>query len=53
MSDSDNESTLTLSEKARDWLHRVVYFVGQNKMSDETIKEWLEIENEGLIDEEI
>src|SRR6266542_1499835 len=52
-SDSDNESTLTLSEKARDWLHRVVYFVGQNKMSDETIKEWLEIENEGLIDEEI
>src|SRR6266498_2455535 len=26
-SDSDNESTFTLSEKATDWLHRAAYFV--------------------------
>ncbi len=24
-----------------------------NKISDEAVKEWLEIENEGLIDEEV
>ncbi len=52
-SDSDNESTLTLPEKAIDWLHRTAYFVGYNKISKEAVKEWLEIKNEGLIDEEI
>ncbi len=45
-SDSDNESTLTLLEKAIDWLHRTAYFVKYNKTSDEVVKEWLEIENE-------
>src|SRR6266508_1429037 len=52
-SDSDNESTLTLSEKATDWLHRAAYFVEYNKISDKVVREWLEIENEGLMDEEI
>jgi len=52
-SDSDNESTLTLSEKAIDWLHQVAYFVGNNKTLEEAVKEWLEIENEGSINEEI
>ena len=52
-SDSNNESTLTLSEKAIDWLYRAAYFVKHNKTSDEAIREWLEIENKGPIDEEI
>ncbi len=52
-SDSDNESTLTLSEKAIDWLHQAAYFVKYNKTSDQAVREWLEIENEGLIDEKI
>ncbi len=52
-SDSDNESTLTLPEKAIDWLHRVAYFVEHNKSSDEAVREWLEIENKGSINEEI
>ena len=52
-SDSDNESILTLPEKAIDWLHRVAYFVEYNKTPDEAVREWLEIENEGKIDEEI
>ncbi len=52
-SDSDNESTLTLPEKAIDWLHQAAYFVECNKISDEAVREWFEIENEGLIDEEI
>src|SRR6266540_2223871 len=52
-SDSDNKSTLTLPEKAIDWLHRAAYFVEHNKTSEETVKEWLEIENEGPIDEKI
>src|SRR6266511_5460773 len=34
-SDSDNESTLTLSEKAIDWLHWVAYFMEHNKIPDE------------------
>ncbi len=52
-SDSDNKSTLTLPEKAIDWIHRVAYFVKYNKIPDEAVREWLEIENEGSIDEEI
>src|SRR6266496_5198993 len=52
-SDSDNESTLTLPEKAKDWMHRAAYFVEYNKTPDEAVREWLEIENEGSIDEEI
>src|SRR6266498_3279893 len=52
-SDSDNESTLTLPEKAIDWLHWAAYFVKHNKTSDKAVREWLEIENEGSIDEEI
>ncbi len=52
-SDSDNKSTLTLLEKVTDWLHRAAYFVEHHKSPDEAIKEWLEIENEGPIDEEI
>jgi len=27
--------------------------MGHNKSTDEAVKEWLEIENEGLIDEKI
>jgi len=49
----DNESTLTLSEKAIDWLHRAAYFVKHKKSLDEAVREWLEIENEGPIDEKI
>ena len=52
-SDSDNESTLTLPEKAIDWMYRVAYFVKYNKTPDEAVREWLKIENEGLINEEI
>jgi len=52
-SDSDNESILTLPEKAEDWLHRTAYFVKHNKNPDEAVRKWLEIENEGLINEEI
>src|SRR6266496_1555438 len=51
-SDSDNGSTLTLPEKAIDWLHRVAYFVKHNKSLDEAVREWLEIENKGPIDKE-
>ncbi len=50
-SDSDNESTLTLSEKATDWMNRAAYFVEYNKTPDEAVREWLETENEGSIDE--
>ena len=49
----DNENTLTLPEKAIDWLYRAAYFVEHNKSPDEAVRKWLEIENEGLIDEEI
>ena len=49
----DNKSTLTLPEKAIDWLHQAAYFVEHNKTLDKAIREWLEIENEGPIDEEI
>ncbi len=49
----DNESTLTLPEKAIDWLHQAAYFVKYNKIPDEAVREWLEIEKEGPIDEEI
>ncbi len=52
-SDSDNESTLTLPEKAIDWLHQAAYFVEYNKTPDEAVREQLEIENERLINEEI
>ncbi len=52
-SDSDNESTLTLPEKAKDWLYKAAYFIEYNKSSTKAVKEWLEIKNEGLIDEEI
>src|SRR6266508_3614984 len=48
-SDSDNESTLTLSEKATDWLHRAAHFVEYDKTPDEAVREWLDIENEGPI----
>ena len=51
--DSDNKSTLTLPEKVIDWLHKAAYFVEHNKSSDEAVRKWLKIENEGLIDEEI
>ncbi len=53
MSDLDNKSTLTLSEKAIDWLHRAAYFVKHNKTPDEAVRKWLEIENEELMDKEI
>src|SRR6266498_3565899 len=52
-SDSDNESILTLPEKAIDWMYRAAYFVEHDKTTKEAIREWLEIENEGLIEEEI
>ena len=52
-SDSDNESILTLPEKAIDWLHRAAYFIKYNKSLDEAVREWLEIENKGPIDKEI
>src|SRR6266498_1677744 len=47
--DSDDESTLTISEKAADWLHRAAHFVEYDKTPDEAVREWLEIENEGRI----
>src|SRR6266542_2791866 len=52
-SDSDNKSTLTLPEKAIDWLYKAAYFVKHNKSSDKAVREWLKIENEELIDEKI
>jgi len=33
-------------------MHRAAYFVEHDKSSDEAVREWLEIENEGPIDEE-
>src|SRR6266498_3945397 len=45
-SDSDEESTLILPEKATDWLHRAAYFVENGKTSNKAVREWLEIENE-------
>ena len=53
ISDSDNESILTLSEKVINWLHQLAYFIEHNKSSDEAVREWLKIENEGLIDKKI
>ena len=38
-SDSDNESTLTLSEKAIDWLHRAAHFVEYDMTPDEAVRE--------------
>src|SRR6266498_2635496 len=38
-SDSDNESTLTLSEKVTDWLHWTAYFVKYNKSLEEAVRE--------------
>ena len=38
-SDSDNGSTLTLPEKAVDWLHQAAYFVKYNKTPDEAVRE--------------
>src|SRR6266545_7362359 len=52
-SDSDDESTLTLPEKATDWLHRAAYFVEYGKIPNEAVREWLEIEDEGPISQEI
>ncbi len=52
-SDSDNESILTLPEKAIDQLHRAAYFIEYNKSLDKAVRKWLEIENERLIDEKI
>src|SRR6266545_7643913 len=52
-SHSDDESTLTLPEKATEWLHRAAYFVEHGKDPNEAVREWLEIENEGLINQEI
>jgi len=52
-SDSDNKSTLTLSEKIIDWLHRTAYFVECERSPDEAVRKWLEIENKGPIDKEI
>ncbi len=52
-SNLDNESTLTLPEKVLDWLYQAAYFIEHNKSSDEAVRKWLKIENEGLIDEEI
>ncbi len=34
-------------------MHRAAYFVEYNKIPNEAVREWLEIENEGLIDKEI
>src|SRR6266542_3505629 len=45
VSDSDNESTLTLSEKIIDWLHRAAFFVEHNKSLNEAVREWLEIQS--------
>ena len=52
-SDSDNESTLTVPEKATDWLHQAAYFTKYGKTPNEAVREWLEIENEEQIDKEI
>ncbi len=52
-SDLDNESTLTLPKKVTDWLYRVADFVEHNKISDEAVREQLEIENEGSLNEKI
>ncbi len=52
-SNSDKKSMLILSEEAIDWLQRAAYFVEYNKSPDEAVREWLEIENEGLIDRKI
>ena len=38
-SNSDNESTLTLPEKAIDWLHQAAYFVEYNKIPNEAVRE--------------
>src|SRR6266511_3769040 len=48
-SNSDNKSTLTLPEKAAEWLHRAAHFVEYDRTPDEAVREWLEIENEGQI----
>src|SRR6266498_5080184 len=47
-SDSDDESTSTLLEKTIDWLYQAAYFMEYGKTADEAVREWLEIENEGL-----
>ena len=52
-SDSDNESILILPEKAINQLYRIAYFVEHNKSLNEAVREWLKIENEGLIDKKI
>src|SRR6266540_3041636 len=52
-SDSDNESTLTLPERATDWLHRAAYFTEYNKTPNEAVREWLEIEDEESNNQEI
>src|SRR6266542_5141920 len=52
-SDSDDESTLILSEKTTEWLHRTAHFMEYDKTPDEAVREWLEIENEGLFNTEI
>ncbi len=49
----DNKSTLTLPEKAIDWLYQAAYFIEHNKSPDEAVKEWLEIENKESIGEKI
>ncbi len=51
-SDSDKKSTLTLSEKAIDWLHQAAYFVEYNKSPDKAVRKQLEIKNERLIENE-
>ncbi len=38
-SNSDNKSTLTLLEKAIDWLHQAAYFMEYNKTSDKAVRE--------------
>src|SRR6266498_2352941 len=52
-SNSDDESTLTLPEKTIDWLYQAAYFVKYNKTSEEAIRECLEIENKGQINEKV
>ncbi len=52
-SDSDNESTLTLSKKAINWLHQAAYFKKYNRNPDEAVWKWLKIENKEQIDEEV
>ncbi len=53
ISDLDNESTQTLSEKVINWLHQAIYFTEYNKNLYEAVIKWLKIKNKGRINEKI